>query len=306
VAGIRQRSQPETPAYLGMQGALYIFWLGIAVACLLVPAPGHATDKLETYELQQRKADELIPVIRPLLPPGSAINGQAYTLVVRGNDAAHATVRQILRKLDGKLRNLRISVRFSAPVGTHSEASGVRIRLHTGNDSAQLNAEAGKTPSRRGATIDIQGKDVSVRAGHEQTDRTAIEDSDYHVRVLEGREAFIQTGSSIPYRSQTIYPGGARQSSIQFHDARSGFYVRPRLNGEQVLLDILPHQQQPARHGRIDTQQVQTTVSGMLGQWIELGGVSTTRQHNSSQALHSRTDTFNKNTSIFVRVEIIQ
>jgi type II secretory pathway component GspD/PulD (secretin) len=276
------------------------------LACLLLPGLASTAEKLETYTLRQRQAGELIPIIRPMLPPGSAINGQAYTLIVRGDEAAHAVVRQVLQKLDGKLHNLRVSVRFTAPDVNHSESSGARLRLHARDDDAQLHAEIGKTPPGASATLITRGKNGSARIAGKDTYRSGSDDSDYHLRVLEGRAAFVQTGTTIPYGTQTIYPGGSRLNSVQFHDVRSGFYVRPRLNGEQVLLDILPHQQQPAGDGRIDTQHVRTTVSGKLGQWIALGGVSASRQRGSNQALYTRTDTQNKNTTIYVRVEIIQ
>ncbi|MGD9000037.1 MAG: hypothetical protein PVF75_06460, partial [Granulosicoccaceae bacterium] len=237
---------------------------------------------------------------------GSAINGQAYTLIVRGDEAAHAVVRQVLQKLDGKLHNLRVSVRFTAPGVNHNESSGARLRLHTRDDDAQFHADIGKTPPDASTTLRAGDKNSSARIAGKDTYHSDSDDSDYHLRVLEGRAAFVQTGTAIPYGTQTTYPGGSRQNSVQLHDVRSGFYVRPRLNGEQVLLDILPHQQQPAGRGRIDTQHVRTTVSGKLGQWIALGGASTSRQRNSNQALYTRTDTQNKNTSIYVRVEIIQ
>ena len=130
---------------------------------LLSFGTAHAAESLETYELQQRQAGELIPVIRPMLPADSAINGQGYTLIVRGDEATHEMVRRILQKLDGKLQNLQISVRFTAPGVAHRDASGASVRLNTGNDSTGINATAGSTPRHGSTTIDIKGNDAKAR-----------------------------------------------------------------------------------------------------------------------------------------------
>ena len=53
----------------------------------------------------------------------------------------------------------------------------------------------------------------------------------------------------------------------------SGFLVTPRVNGTQVVLDI-EQQDERVANGSVQTQRLTTQVSGPLGEWIRLGGVS--------------------------------
>ncbi|UCF75162.1 MAG: hypothetical protein JSU71_13110, partial [Betaproteobacteria bacterium] len=53
------------------------------------------------------------------------------------------------------------------------------------------------------------------------------------------------------------------------------FYVRARVSGDRVTLDISPQRETLSGdvRGGVNVQRVVTTVSGRLGEWMELGGV---------------------------------
>jgi hypothetical protein len=47
----------------------------------------------------------------------------------------------------------------------------------------------------------------------------------------------------------------------------------PRLNGDRVTLDISPRDDTPGSlPGSVNSTRLVTTVSGRLGEWLELGG----------------------------------
>ena len=49
----------------------------------------------------------------------------------------------------------------------------------------------------------------------------------------------------------------------------------PRVSGDRVTIDISPRDDTPGPlPGSVNTQRLVTTVSGRLGEWIELGGAS--------------------------------
>ena len=85
-------------------------------------------------------------------------------------------------------------------------------------------------------------------------------------------------------RQVVVGPGGAIAASgtVVYHDIGSGFYASPRLNGDRVTIAI-SQQAERAGYGGIDSQRLTTTVSGRLGEWIELGGGS--RQATGSQGV---------------------
>ena len=121
-----------------------------------------------------------------------------------------------------------------------------------------------------------RGHSASTGEGHQR------------IQTLEGHPAFIHTGRSIPYPTNTTVIQGNRiitQRSTTFRDARQGFYVVPRVIGGRVTLGINQQHDQPSRQrGAIDLQRASTTVNGRLGEWIDLGGIDN-RSHQSGNAL---------------------
>jgi type II secretory pathway component GspD/PulD (secretin) len=239
-------------------------------------------------------------VIKPVLPASSAINGNGYQLLVRGDEQTHAQVKLLLDKLDSAPRNLVITVSFTSPTTHISRNSGAEVRAKDGDVSVR----AGDAP-RQGAEVQIGSRDAKVRLSDKTVTTNRDDNNQYKLRVLEGNTAFIQTGEAIPYGTQTIYPGGATQNSVQFRQTQNGFIVRPRINGDRVLLDILPSQESPSPQGggRIDTQKIQTTVAGKLGEWIELGSVSSSNQQENSGTLYSTRQQRNTASHIFLKVD---
>ena len=70
-------------------------------------------------------------------------------------------------------------------------------------------------------------------------------------------------------------------------DLGTRFVAVPRLGGERVTLEISPRDDTPGRlPGSVNVQRLLTTVSGRLGDWIELGG-SVGEQSGRSGAIAS-------------------
>ena len=67
--------------------------------------------------------------------------------------------------------------------------------------------------------------------------------------------------------------------SRDYQQANSGLSVVPRVVGDQVTLDIQP-QQETLQDGTLYHSGLRTTVSGRIGEWMEIGGVS---QQQSTQ-----------------------
>lgn len=61
----------------------------------------------------------------------------------------------------------------------------------------------------------------------------------------------------------------------QYSDVTTGFYVRPRVSGDRVTLEIGPQRDLLSRQspGSVDVQSMATTVSGRLGEWMDVGEI---------------------------------
>jgi Bacterial type II and III secretion system protein len=144
------------------------------------------------------------------------------------------------------------------------------------------------------------------------TQGTRSENTGQLVQTVEGSAAFIQVGRTlpIPMRQATIGPGGAVISeTVVFQDIGRGFFATPRLNGERVTIDISQQADSAARlgpPGSVSTQRLSTTVSGRLGEWIELGGTSRQVSGNQAGSFGRSTSGGQDTGSIWLFVEEVQ
>jgi len=125
------------------------------------------------------------------------------------------------------------------------------------------------------------------------------------VQTLEGSPAFIQAGSlvPVPVRTTVVTSAGViQQDSVQLYDATSGFYVLPRLNGDTVTLLLAPRLAGGAAGG-FDVQNVETTVSGRLGQWLHVGGTDQGSSHRDSGLLSGSRQQSRMQRSVELKVE---
>jgi type II secretory pathway component GspD/PulD (secretin) len=247
--------------------------------CLASPAAW--SQSLQIIHLQHRSAEEVIPVLQPLLEPGGALSGQDYKLFVRASSANVAQLRQALAQIDRAPRQLLVSVRRGTSQELEREALGGS--LATGSDGSRATVHATDSAAQR------TGNGIAS------------------VQVLEGNSAFIATGSSVPFVTAIAAGGGRRPwiaGSTSYRDISSGFTVTPRLSGEQVVLDISQQSQQVNSNNRdIQTQSLSTQVTGRLGEWIQLGGVSESSSSTRSGILSRSYSTQSDAQSVWVKVE---
>jgi hypothetical protein len=187
---------------------------GLAAILAFLACAASAQPSLEIIPLRHRTAEQVLPVLRPLLEPGATLTGQRSQLNVRTSPANLAELRQALVAIYRPLRRLQIAVRF--------DESG---------DFQGRDIEARGRVSNRGAEIGIRADERHARRA---------ERVDQQIQVLEGGRAFIMTGSSRPV------PGGV-------WDTATGFEAVPRLSGEMVLVDIAPQKESFERQQRMAT-----------------------------------------------------
>lgn len=238
---------------------------------------------LEIIDLKSRTAEELIPLIRPLMGSGAGLSGSGYTLFVRAGAADLARVRQMVASLDRAARQLVVSVRQD--YGAAGRAAGVNAQVGVGGDGA------------------------TARAGAWDRTSTARDDVQQSVRVQEGGVAWIATGDStlIPQRSVTRTAGGTvvRESMVE-RNLATGFSVTPRLSGDMVTLEISAQRDTSlagAGPGAASVSRVATTVRGRLGEWLEIGAAGQSAATQGSGLLARSSEAASSERRVFIRVE---
>lgn len=248
--------------------------------------------RIELIPLKHRTAEEVIPLLRPLVGSEGGLSGTGYQLILKTTPENLAQIREILKTIDTAPRRLRIIVRQDADVdqsNADASASGhIIIR---------------RAPA--GSTTEVQGgADVSIRSSQANEDTTATQ----QLMVLEGSPAFIQVGQSIPMAERQVDRYGRHvqvYDSIQYRDVTSGFYVLPRVRGDQVTLEISSRRQalNPRGGSQVDVQEMHSTVSARLGEWIDLGGIAEQQNQQSSDILYSTRDARSDRRRVLVKVE---
>lgn len=276
---------------------IFVFGAGLLAGAVA----GHAQEKIEVLTLRYHSAQEILPLIEPLVGKDGAVTGMQNRLIIR-TDAAHlAQIKKVLASVDTQPKRLQITVRQHTTREALSRDADIYGSL--GGHSTRL-----RVPRQSEGSANIEALGARGRVGANITSTRDIESSadSQTLQVLEGNAAFIRVGQSVPYTAQSIYRDGRRTTVVQdtqFQDATSGFYVLPRLAGETVTLEIRPQHNTVDGQGRLNIQEASTTISARLGEWIELGGVGQRSHSSGNGAVYSTRDISEDNRSIFVRVD---
>ncbi len=127
------------------------------------------------------------------------------------------------------------------------------------------------------------------------------------MRVTEGSEAYIETGEQIPIFAGTRWLApDAVAGGIEYKDVVTGFYVSPRVHGDQVTLQVSPFRHALRGGGNIETQSAHTTLTGRLGEWLLVGGVSEQLGRAQSGAGDYRSTQSRGDAGIWIRADLIR
>jgi hypothetical protein len=260
----------------------------MALVCVFAASLARA-DSIEVLPLKQRSAAELMPIIRPMLSENEAVSGTGYQLIIRAPADRMAQLKDMVDKLDGALRQVRITVWRASREEVEAEALRAKTRIAVTPDDV----------------------DVAVRGRVAGTRTRAGTEDRYSVTTLEGTPALVRTGLSVPVpggyghygppraRGNVVSPG------IWYQDVTSGFYALARVQDDDVTLQTSPQREALSRKGNgiINTDGLVTTVRGRLGEWMELGGTSSSSNDRSTGITHRTRAREREKTTYWVKVE---
>lgn len=264
-----------------------------------------AQEKIEVITLSYRTAEQVIPLIQPLVGKDGAVTGIQNRLVIRTSPDKMVQIKRVIASIDTKPRRLMIVVRQNTT--REALAQEASVFGSVGTDHARVTVP--ETPGKAAARVEV-GSDGN-RVGAKVTSTRDIESSAdvQRVQVLEGNAAFIRVGQSVPTPTRTVVRNGRQVTVVeetQFQDVTSGFTVLPRVTGSEVTLEINPQRNTLGSRGAVNVQQASTILSGRIGEWIELGGVGQQGASSGSGTVYSTQDVSSDNRSIFVKVEEVE
>lgn len=262
----------------------------LIAALLFCSLPASAAT--EVIPLNFRTADEVLSVVQSVLGHEGKVNAYGNQLIVNAAPEKIAEIRTLLLQLDTEPRRLLISVDsnesgFQSDRGYRADGS-----ISAGNADIQIGQG------------EINGRD-QVRIIRRSTDSRS--GGTQQVQATEGYPALIQVGQSVPLTTRGRDAYGQPFSNTQYRTVTRGFYVTASLSGERVHIAISSNRDRlsQSQPGVIDMQSTDTRVSGRLGEWISIGGVSEQRQGEQSDVLQQRATQGREDMSLRVKVDVV-
>lgn len=255
-------------------------------------------DAIHHYDLHSRTADEIIPILEPLLLQNESISGTGFLLFIQTSNQRAAELKQLIESIDQRGKTLRISVTSDENLVTHENTIQSSIRVDSGDTRVIIGQ-----PSRNTDTnIEIKGKYATRNTENSKTQ---------FINLEEGSSAFVskETLRFIPVTTFIRNPRGiAAIDHTEVNVRTDGFYVEARTIDEQyATINIQSFASGNQNNQSFENEQlsVDTSLRARIGEWVELGGIGESSSTSSSGIL-SRTrrseDRFNK---IFLKIEVI-
>ncbi len=259
-----------------------------------LPANGEERLYVQTMRLTHQSADNIVPLVRGLLPKGAAIEGRGDTVVIRARKADLPALADLVAQLDTPLHQFEILVSTNPDVlreNLPAPPPPPSPSVAPSNDRITIRKPTDREPGIR--TYRTRGRKLAPDT--------------YAVQVVENRWAVIRTGKAVPVTSRQRNPDGTVTEVIEYRQLDSGLRLRPRLVGGKVLLEIEPFDETESRRGggRLQRRGATTTVAVPPGEWIAIGAVSgTPRQRPAGKVYGTRRD-HPDDYDLFVRVDVI-
>lgn len=270
-------------------------WLLAALPAVVFPLLAGA-QQLESIDLRQRPAADVIPLIKPFLQPGDGISGSGFTMFVRTAPATLAQIRRMLVTLDQAPESVMISVRRGHQRSGYDRHLGARGAVVIRNGDVD-------------GAVALSGADRSAQRSGGEVQR---------VRAIAGEPAFIQTGLEVNQPQYQSYsgPGGTTvRRTVSRQDYSSGVYATVQMQaGDRVRIALDSRDSHPRFEGYgrgygrtiARVQNVSTVVTGRLGEWIPIGGMSRSYSGSSRGLAAAGSSGGSSNDPVYLKVERVR
>lgn len=224
----------------------------------------------KVIDLRYKSAEQIIPLVQPLLQPDEQITGSGQALIVRLTPNTLTQLRTVLMKIDQPPVTFEISVYQGDPRWLSAQNRNVRVI---------------STPSRLN-----QQRSQSVK-------------------VMNGEAAYVSTGTEVPIVTG-VGIGWFTGVTYQQHLVEKGFIIEPVLKGSQVQLTIKQVRQQDNQvtGQRFDDQKVKTTMMVPLDEWVALSSAegAVADQPGKGTRIYTAGNQFSQNSTLYIRVRVIR
>lgn len=229
--------------------------------------------EVRTIHLDHRTPQEVIEKIDGLLPLNTSIKPFDDRIVLRSDKATYESLMKLLADFDKPHTSITVAVLRSQQELQQTHRRQDRV------DDEQRNTGV-ETGSTRYSTRDSRERDQLYRASG-----TAGEPI-----MLNTRELIPQDDQQVVLRQDGNI---AISGTSDYLSLQNGFHTVVRLLSDNGLkAEIYPAFSEQTRDEAIENTEIATTVTGRIGEWIELGriGESSARSRDSHRQYRSDRD----------------
>lgn len=271
----------------------------IILSTLLLSFNVYAANSIQYFDLKNRTAEEVIPLVQPLLQENEAISGSGYRLFIKTTPKRKQEIDELLAVIDKAIKNLRISVTNDEYV--ISDENNINASINARKGDAEVIVGKHKRENS-GVTLEID-----TRRTEDKSDKTQF------VQVQEGKPAYISRESLhiIPIYAYVQRPNGnfLIEHNQLTPSKQDGFYVIARISDENsanVNIQSTSSNRRTYQGYGQDQTSVDTSLQVPLGQWFEIGGNTDTREENSKGILYRSKKNQQRYNKIFLKIELTQ
>ena len=252
-----------------------------------------AATEFKIITLQHRFAEEILPVIRPLVGNDGTATAMQNNLIIRTSPANMAEIEQIVSTLDTARQNLKITINRNKSLSASGSSAEISSRKRIGNVAIETGSN--RRIIRDGVALNIENQQSKKNLSNTQ-----------FIQVIDGEKAFISVGQSIPYTQEWINLAQryvSAQRTTEFVTIDTGFAVRPKTIGNQVELEVTPRFSQMNQNGMIDFETLTTTIRANRGEWVDLAAIMQQKDDVSHAILSWQTNYQSSNSQLLIKVE---
>ena len=221
----------------------------------------------ETIALRYRSAEEIIPLLKPLLGGDAVLTGQGSRLVLAAPDNRRANIKAAITSFDIPLRKLQVTVRFDDPKSADDQA--VVSSRSRGNEPIEQR--------------------IQVQEGQRAFFHLTQSQVPKNMAVMARGVLLVQNPQ----------PGGAAGSGIEVLPRVVGNNVSLEFYAQRSMVSGVVNKNQ-------QTQRIGGTVSARLGEWVEAGGNVLGSAAGARSNTASTLDLRNAERTIYMRVDEIE
>lgn len=263
-----------------------------AFICLIVfSATVYAETEFKIITLQHQFADNLLPVISPMVGAEGTATGTQNQLILRASPERMREIETLVQQLDVVRVNRRITINTAN--NSQSQQNRTEARGKITIDDMSIGNDR-KAPANSGNIIIERNRNRSQNT------------SSQFLNVLDGERAFIRVGQIVPFTQEwmTITKHYVHVDRLtDWHEITTGFAVRPRTIGNQVELEITPRIASLNGQGTVDFEALSTTIRLSLNEWVDIGGTMQNNDEVSRKILGLQNRTSSQNSSLIIKVD---